>query len=167
MPAVGARGFMVPTRATSFPLVLVLVLMAGCAAETRTEVRTETVFETVTVTYTPPAPPTFLQVATIDNQAGKSYEVRFQPYTFNSQGDRTTSGYAIKSVRANAGTTTVGTESYPKCDDRMEGLNVELYPIGSTAKEPLQDVRWPGVHCTGASKSYKLTIKADTSMTFG
>ncbi len=145
-------------------LLTLITCLGGCfEPEVRTEYLTQTV--TVTETYTPPVP-TYVKIVEVNNQAGTQHQIHVRPFSWSSGGDRSFSGYSITSilVPAQAGKIALTSDNYPKCDDKMDGIDVQMYgPDGSK----MTDGYWDGYHCTGEAKSYGFTIRADDSLGFG
>lgn len=150
-------------------LLLFGLALSGCTSvggqsKTRTETVVQVQYQTVTTT--PPPPPTYLKIISVKNTDSQGYEVRFQSYALNSNGDHVTSSYPIKSTRIGTGTTPLASDSYPKCDDRSEGINISLWTIGGVS-EKKDEGYWPGIHCTGEARTYSLSVTPGPQMGFG
>ena len=146
-------------------MCLVAIGFSGCSEP---EVRVEyvTQYVTVTETYTPPPPPTFFKIAEVNNQAGTQHRIHVQPFAWSSSGQKSLSGYSITSilVPAQLGKIALTSDNFPKCDDKMDGIDVHMF---GPDNEETVDGFWDGYHCTGDAKAYLFTVRADGTLGFG
>lgn len=122
----------------------------------------------VTETAAPPTltgPPTYLKLNVVFNQYGAPLTVQAQAYGLDSKGQPSYAGFNIRAlaVSSNERNEYNTAAEWVPCDEDMEGIRIKVF----SRSELEQDLLWSGIHCTGDTKQYFLTIPPNLDLKFG